>query len=226
MNPTTRRIRVVLADDHKLVREGFRALLQDGQSVEVVGEADDGEAALEQVAATRPDVVVMDIGMPRLNGIDATHRVRELPSAPEVLILSMHASSEMVVAALRAGARGYLVKDDAGEDLEAAIRAVARGKPYISTTVSGVVVRKLIPGVPDAEPAGDDSPWDRLTERQREVLQLIAEGHSTKEIAAQLDRSVKTIDTFRSQIMERLDIHDVASLTRYAIRTKLVSADA
>jgi DNA-binding NarL/FixJ family response regulator len=214
-----RPIRVLLADDHDLFRAGLRVLLQDLGGFEVVGEAGDGREALRQVEERRPDVVLMDLMMPGLNGLEATARVaREFPGV-RVLVLSMNVAEEFVLPAVRAGASGYILKNARPAELEQAIRAVARGETYLTPAVSGHLID-------DYRRRTDDEAdsLNRLTPRQREVLQLVAEGHSTKEIARALGLSVKTVETYRSQLMDALDIRDIAGLTRYAIRKGLVDA--
>ena len=217
-------IRILLADDHVLMRRGMRAWLQSMPQVEVVGEASDGREALHLIAKVQPDVVLMDIGMPSLNGLEVTLQVtKEFPQV-RVLILSMHANEEYVVQALRAGASGYMLKDAEPEELEVALKAVSRGKTYLSPTVSqGVIgdyLRRIGASTKDT-PQGVDVP-SLLTARQREVLQLIAEGQTTKQIAALLYISEKTVESHRLRLMRQLDIHDIAGLVRYAIRTGLV----
>src|SRR5713226_10441882 len=192
-------IRVLVADDHNLVRAGLRALLQSLEGVQVVAEASNGREALGLVTTHRPDAVLMDIGMLELNGLEATARiVRDFPTT-RVIILSMHTDEEYVLRALRSGAAGYLLKDAGTSELETAVRAVARGETYLSPAVSkhmiGEYVRRVV---------GDESPFDPLTPRQREVLQLLAEGHSTQDIAQILNISVKTVETHRAQVMDRL----------------------
>jgi DNA-binding NarL/FixJ family response regulator len=213
-------IRVLLADDHTLVRAGFRRLIQDLAEIEVVAEADNGHEALRLVGEHRPDVILLDIAMPGLNGLEVAARLAEEFPQVRVLILSMYLNEEYVWQALHAGASGYLLKDSGDSELEIAIRAVARGETYLSPPVSRQVISDYMLRA-DSEP----NPLGRLTPRQREVLQLIAEGHSTKEIAFMLKVSVKTVETHRAELMERLRIHDVAGLVRYAIRLGLVSAD-
>lgn len=216
-----RPIRVLLADDHDLFRAGLRVLLADLGGFEVVAEAGDGRDALRLVGEHRPDVVLMDLMMPGLNGLEATARVtREFPGV-RVLVLSMNAAEEFVLPAVRAGASGYVLKNVRPAELEQAIRAVARGETYLTPAVSGHLIDDYRRRTAD----GADS-LDKLTPRQREVLQLVAEGHSTKQIARRLSVSVKTVETYRSQLMSSLDIHDIAGLTRYAIRKGLVSPDA
>jgi len=211
-------IRVVLADDHTLVRAGLRKLLESLPDFEVVGEAVDGMAVLALVEKLQPDLVLMDIAMPGLNGIEATARLVKTWPEVRVLILSMHQSEEYVRQALRHGAAAYLLKDAAPMELEFALSAVLRGETYLSPAVSKGVVQDYVQRL-----RGDDQPAEALSPRQREVLQLIAEGQSTKEIARRLDLSVKTVDTHRSQLMKQLDIHEVAGLVRYAMRVGLVS---
>jgi len=217
-------IRILLADDHVLMRRGMRAWLQSMPQVEVVGEASDGREALHLIAKVQPDVVLMDIGMPSLNGLEVTLQVtKEFPQV-HVLILSMHANEEYVVQAFRAGASGYMLKDAEPEELEVALKAISRGKTYLSPTVSqGVIgdyLRRIGASTKDT-PQGVDIP-SLLTARQREVLQLIAEGQTTKQIAALLYISEKTVESHRLRLMRQLDIHDIAGLVRYAIRTGLV----
>jgi DNA-binding NarL/FixJ family response regulator len=213
-------IRMMLAEDHTLVRAGIRALLQNLEEVEVVAEAGDGREALRLVEIHEPDVVLMDIAMAGLNGLEATARISKTFPNVRVIILSMHANEEYVLQALRAGAVGYLLKDAGTAELELAIRAVARNETYLSPLVSKHVVADYVRRV-----GGEPSSLERLTRRQREILQLIAEGHSTQEIAQMLSISGKTVETHRSQLMERLDIHDVAGLVRYAIRMGLVTTN-
>ena len=208
--------RVLLVDDHALVRAGLRSLLQTIEGIEVVGEAGDGIEALAQIEALRPQLVLMDIAMGEMNGLQALAVVRERHPEVKVLILSMHAEEEYVLQAMRSGAAGYLLKDAATAELELALASVLRGETYLSSRVSRQVVERYVHRVTAERPAED------LTPRQREVLRMLAEGRSTKEIAYQLHLSVKTIETHRAQIMERLDIHELAGLVRYAVRNALV----
>lgn len=214
------KIRVLLADDHKLVRAGIRALLQTVVDVEIVAEAADGREALQLIEAHRPDLTLMDITMPSLNGLDATARIVRAFPHTRVVILSMNADEDSVLKALRAGAVGYLVKTADPAELGMAVRAVARGERFLSSAVSNHVVAACLNRV-DKE----QTSLERLAPRQREVLQLIAEGHTTKEIASKLGISVKTTEAYRSDLMKALEIHDIASLTRFAIRSGLVSVD-
>lgn len=213
-------IRVLLAEDHALVRAGFRALLSKLPGIEVVAEAADGREALALVKMHQPDVILMDISMAGLNGLEAAVRIaKEFPEV-RVLMLSAHANEDYVKQALRAGAAGYLVKDAGLSELELAVQAVARGETYLSPAVSKHVVADYLRRA-RAEP----DLVELLTPRQREILQLIAEGHSTKEIARILHVSPKTVETHRTQLMERLDIHDIAGLVRYAIRVGVLNLD-
>jgi DNA-binding NarL/FixJ family response regulator len=212
--------RVLLADDHALVRAGIRALMEKIPDVEVVGEAGTGREALELVRSTLPNIVLMDIAMTELGGLEALPRVtKDFPSV-KVIILSAHANEEYVIRALREGASGYMLKDSATTELELAINSVIQGKIYLSPSISRTVIDDYLQRV-----SGAFSPLEQLTARQREILQLIAEGKNTKEIAAELDISIKTVESHRLQLMDRLNIHDIPGLVRYAIRSGLVSAE-
>jgi DNA-binding NarL/FixJ family response regulator len=213
-------IRVLLADDHVLVRAGIRALIEKIPNVEVVGEAGTGRATLEMVKAKMPNLVLMDIAMADLGGLEALPRItRDFPGV-KVIILSAHANEEYVIRALRGGAAGYMVKDAATGELQLAIDSVARDETYLSPSISRTVIDSYLERV-----GGQFSPLEQLTPRQREILQLIAEGKNTKQIASALDISVKTVESHRLQLMERLSIHDIPGLVRYAIRSGLVSAE-
>jgi DNA-binding NarL/FixJ family response regulator len=211
-------LRVLLADDHALMRAGIRALLDRLPGVEVVGEAGNGREALEMIKRSAPNVLLMDISMPELGGLEALPRIVKSFPAVKVLILSRHASEEYVLRALRCGAAGYMLKEAAVEELALAIKAIAKGDTYLSPLISRTVVESYL-----KRAAGQEGPGEQLTARQREILQLIAEGKSTKEVAFVLGISIKTVEAHRSQLMDRLDIHDVAGLVRYAIRTGLIS---
>jgi DNA-binding NarL/FixJ family response regulator len=212
--------RVLLADDHALVRAGIRALMEKIPDVEVVGEAGTGREALELVRSTLPNIVLMDIAMTELGGLEALPRItKDFPSV-KVVILSAHANEEYVIRALREGASGYMLKDSATTELELAINSVIQGKIYLSPSISRTVIDDYLQRV-----SGAFSPLEQLTSRQREILQLIAEGKNTKEIAAELDISIKTVESHRLQLMDRLNIHDIPGLVRYAIRSGLVSAE-
>ena len=209
---------ILLADDHNLVRAGIRSLLEDMPGVQVVGEADNGLDAIAQVAALQPDILLVDIAMPGLNGLEAAARIAKESPEVRIIILSMHSSEEYVMQALRAGVAGYLLKDSAAVELGLALAAVARGDTYLSPGIS----RAVIEGYLSRVSGSDRKVTDPLTPRQREVLKSIAEGGSTKEIAFTLGVSIKTIEAHRAQIMERLGIHDVAGLVKYAMRTGLI----
>ena len=217
-------IRVVLADDHNLVRAGIRALLERLPGVQVVGEASDGREALALVAKEKPDLALLDIGMPSLNGLEAAPRIAREAPRTKLVILSMHSDEKHVAQALRLGVAGYVLKDSFVDELPVLVRAVMAGETYLSPGISRQVVEALKErmAVSDAE-----SPVaaELLTPRQREILQLIAEGKNTKEMAATLGLSVKTVETHRTQLGQRLKIRDVAGLVRYAIRIGLVSPE-
>jgi DNA-binding NarL/FixJ family response regulator len=214
------RIRVLLADDHRLFRAGMRSLLQTLDDVDVVAEAGDGREALRLAEAHHADVVLLDIMMPGLNGLDAAARIaRGVPRA-RVIMLSMNADQDSVLTALRVGAVGYLVKNADPAELELAVRAVMRGERFLSSAVSEYVVAASLKRIEQ-----EQTSLEQLTPRQREVLQLVAEGHTTKQIATELGIRVKTAEAYRGELMKALDIHDVATLTRYAIRAGLVSLD-
>ena len=210
-------IRVLLADDHALMRAGIRSLLEKLPAVEVVGEAGNGREALALVASLRPNVVLMDIGMKELNGLEATARITKECPGVRVLILSMHANEEYVLQALRSGAAGYILKDAATMELELALRSVHQDQTYLSPSISRHVIDEYLQRV-----GSQPGLLDALTPRQREILQLVAEGKSTKEIAFILHVSIKTVETHRAQLMERLKIHDVAGLVKFAMRAGLV----
>ena len=213
-------IRVVLADDHALVRAGIRALLEKLPGIEVVGEADNGRQALELVRKSAPNLILLDISMAELGGLEVLPRiVKDFPGV-KVLILSGHANEEYVLRALRSGAAGYMLKDAATAELQLAIDSVIQDKTYLSPSISRTVIDSYLERV-----GGPFSPLEQLTPRQREILQLIAEGKNTKEIAHTLGISVKTVEAHRLQLMARLSIHDLPGLVRYAVRSGLVSAE-
>jgi DNA-binding NarL/FixJ family response regulator len=224
-------LRVILVDDHNLVRAGFRSLLQNIPEIEIVAEAENGSRALELIRTYKPDLVLMDIALPDITGLDVTAQVtREYPSI-KVVLLSMYDNEEYVLRAMEIGAAGYLLKDAAASEFEFAIRAIADGKAYLSPAISSRVIENYQarvnvskrPVTPTADPI---YPVDRqLTARQQEVLGLIAEGFTSKEIAQQLNLSVKTVEAHRTQLMRELNIHEIAGLVRYAIRIGLVSAE-
>ena len=210
-------IRVLLADDHELVRAGIRALAQQIENVQVIAEAENGNQAIELMRTHKPDLVLMDIAMPRLNGLEATALAKqEFPDIP-IIVLSIHAEKEYVLQALNSGAKGYLLKGAHVPELRFAMEAILRGETYLSPVAS----QHLVGALQNPEPAPD--PLQQLTERQRQVLQLIAQGESRKNIARKLKISPKTVDTFRNQLMQKLDIYDVAGLVRFAIKNHLIN---
>jgi DNA-binding NarL/FixJ family response regulator len=214
-------IRILLADDHKITRQGLRSLLEKQQDMEVVAEAENGRAAVRLSAEMAPDVIIMDVTMPDLNGVEATRQILSKSPDIKIVALSMHSDATFVTEMLKSGAAGYLLKDCAFEELTRAIRAVIDEKTYLSPSISGVVVEDYIHRLSKPDFSGPDI----LSDREREVLQLMAEGNSTKQIAQKLHISVKTVETHRRQIMKKLDIHTVAELTKYAIRKGLTSLE-
>ena len=215
------KIRVLLAEDHTIVRQGLRSLLESAAGIEVIGEAEDGREAIQKVGQLRPDVVVMDITMPALNGLQATRQIKRQFPEVKVLILTMHANEEYIFQILRVGASGYVVKQAAVTELVSAIQAVYRGDSFLSPSISGKVIEEYI----RRAEAVVKSSYDRLTDREREVLQLIVEGHSTTEIAELLHITAGTVRTHKAQLMDKLDIHSTAELTRYAIRKGVITSD-
>jgi DNA-binding NarL/FixJ family response regulator len=213
--------RILLVDDHRILRDGLRTLLSANPDFEVVGDAQDGRSAVEMAERLTPNVVVMDIGMPDLNGIEATRQIIERVPACRVIALSAYADRKLIAEALKAGASGYLLKDSAFEELAEAIRTAVAKRVYLSPKIAADLVDDYVRMSKDPSP----SVFDSLSPREREVLQLIAEGHSTKEVARILKVSVKTVETHRRQVMNKLDLFSVAELTRYAIREGLVSLD-
>jgi two-component system, NarL family, response regulator NreC len=215
-----KKIRILLVDDHKILRDGIRSLLKEHSDLEVVGEAADGRTALNLAKELSPDVVVMDISMPDINGIDSTRKILADCPQTKVMALSMHCDRHFVSEIFRAGASGYLLKDCAFEELAHAIRIVNDSKTYINPQIASLVVESL---VSDSPRSHSKHAFSLLTDREREVLQLIAEGKSTKQIASHLNISTKTIESHRRQVMGKLNIRNIADLTKYALREGLIS---
>jgi two-component system, NarL family, response regulator NreC len=214
------KLRILLGDDHTLLRHGLRKILQERSEWEIVAEAGDGREAVRQTLALRPDVAILDIGMPLMNGIEATRQIiRRLPDL-RVLILSMHANEPYIIQALKAGARGYLLKDSADTDLIRGVSAVAAGKSFFSPAVAKVMLDDYVRHLGEK---GIVDRFDSLTEREREIFQLVAEGHSNKEVAERLSISPATVETHRGHILQKLDIHSTAELVLYAVRRGVIS---
>ena len=212
-------MKILLADDHNVLRKGLRRILEEQSDLEVVGEASDGRQAVSLAQSLKPDVVVMDIAMPLMNGLEATRQILQKDGGPNVLILSMYSDENYVVQVLQAGARGYLLKDSAEEDLITAVRAVAKGQPFFSPKIAKLLLGDSMQRLRDE---GVSDSYDLLTPREREVLQLIAEGKSNKEAAASLFVSPTTIETHRARIMDKLDLHNTADIVLYAVRKGIV----
>jgi DNA-binding NarL/FixJ family response regulator len=209
--------RILIADDHEIVRRGIRALLENHPGWEVCGEAMDGRDAIEKAAALRPDLALLDVGMPNLNGLDAARQILAAAPRTRVLILTMHESEQIVREVLEVGARGFLLKTDAARDMVSAVEALQRRTTFFTSSVAELVLNGYL------HRRDDDKPWrDRLTPREREVVQLLAEGKSSKEVAIVLSLSVKTAETHRTNVMRKLDLHSVADLVRYAVRNNIV----
>ena len=211
------KIRILLVDDHNIVRQGIRSLLEREPNFVVVGEAESGREAVRMVKAIEADIIIMDVSMPDLNGMEATRQITGDKQAPKILALSMHSDRRFVVGILEAGASGYLLKDCAYEEMTAAIKSVVNGFLYLSPSVAGAVIQDYVKHLHEAKGGARDL----LSSREKEVLQLLTEGNSTKQIAERLILSVKTVETHRRQIMEKLEIHSVAELTKYALREGL-----
>lgn len=215
-------IRVFLADDHAVVREGLRAYLDAEPDIEVVGEAGDGQAAVEQITDSLPDVAVIDIGMPGISGIEATEMIDELCPETQMVILSMHSTNEYVFRALQAGASGYVLKESAGRELTKAVRVAREGHHYLSQKISDQVIADYVKQRAAAKP---QSPLDALSEREKQILVHLVEGATTREIAASLSLATSTINTYRSRLMRKLNLADVASLVRFAIQHGLTEVE-
>jgi two-component system response regulator NreC len=212
-------LRVLLADDHAIVRRGLRSLLESEPGLSVVAEASDGLEALRLAEEHEPDLVILDVGMPKLNGIDVAARLQKLKRPPQVIILSMHADESYIIRALSAGARAYLLKDATDEDLLPAVRTVAAGKPFFSPTVTGVLVEDY---VRQLQTRGLTDSYHLLTDREKEVLQLLAEGRSNKEVASLLNLGLSTVETHRGNLMQKLNLHNTAEIVLYAVRKGII----
>jgi DNA-binding NarL/FixJ family response regulator len=210
--------RILIADDHEIVRRGIRALIENHPGWEVCAEASDGREAVEKVRELHPDLALVDVSMPNLNGLDAARQIVEIAPQTRVLILTMHESEQIVREVLEVGARGFLLKTDAARDLVSAIQALQRRTTFFTSSVAEMVLNGFLDGRGDTRKISKE----RLTPREREVVQLLAEGKSSKEVAVVLNLSVKTAETHRTNVMRKLDLHSVADLVRYAVRNKLV----
>lgn len=207
-------IKVLIADDHTLVREGIKALLKEIKDIEVVGEAKDGDEIIDKIKELNPDIILLDISMPKVNNLNFCEKIRSISEDIKIIILSMHYSEEYVREALRYGVKGYILKDSSFSELEIAIKSVFNGEVYLSPKISNLLVKDYLEKVKD--------PLDMLTERQKEILKLLAEGYSVKEIAQLIGISVKTVETHKAQIMEKLNIYDIPGLVKFAIKHGLV----
>ncbi len=215
-------IRVILADDHAVVRDGLRLILEASGDIDVIGEAADGREAVKIVDALRPDVAIMDLSMPHLNGTEATRQIRERSPDTKVIVLSMHATSEHIYQAFEAGALSYLLKDSAGKEVAAAVRATFQGERYLSKRITETMLEDYVRRRQEPD---EPSPVERLSTREREVLQLVVEGKTSVEIGAMIHLSPKTVDSYRSRLMRKLEIRDVPSLVRFAMTHGLTSSD-
>jgi DNA-binding NarL/FixJ family response regulator len=214
-------IRVFLADDHTIVRDGLSSLLKLQPDINVVGVASNGHDAVREIEKLKPDIVIMDISMPELNGIEAAKQIKEICPATQVVFLSMHSTSEHIFRALEAGARGYLLKDSAGAELVKAIRTIRSGRRYLSQKITETVIDDYLKERPETS----KSPLAQLSDREREILQLVVEGRSSADIAKTLFLSAKTVETYRSRMMKKLDITDIPNLVKFAIQHGLTSLD-
>ncbi len=212
--------RIVIAEDHTILREGLRALISSEPDFEVVGEAEDGREAIRCVVKLAPDLILMDLSMPKMNGIEAIREIKKRTPETKILALTVHRTEEFILEVLQAGAVGYVLKDASSVELMMAIKSVLAGKRYLSPSISHMVIEGYLAGKKTFEPR---SPWDTLTQREREILKLIAEGHKNKEIADYLCISVKTVEKHRANLMKKLDLHNASALTAYAIERGLVT---
>lgn len=215
-------IRVLIAEDHHLVRQGIRALLEKSNDMQIVGEAQDGQEAVEQALQLKPDVIVMDLSMPRMNGTQATEQIRAAHSPSQVIMLSMYSDDTLVRQALRSGAKGYLLKRSVAEELLLAVRAAARGETYLSSAISGSILANVLAQPSSAE---EQSPFESLSAREKQVLKLVAEGNTNNAIAQEMEISVKTVEKHRTNLMTKLNVHDTAGLVRLALKHGLIFVD-
>ena len=213
-------LKILIADDHEIVRKGLRAILEGQRDLEIVGEAEDGRRAVAMAKELNPQIVVLDLAMPSLNGLEATKQIMKARPQTKVLILTMQEADPLIRDVLDAGARGYILKTDAGRDLVTAVEALRRNKTFFTSKVAQMILDGFLKG--DSHPHDAQNPGDRLTARQREIVQLLAEGKSSKEVAVALGLSVKTAETHRANIMRKLDCHSVSEIVRYAIRNKII----
>jgi two-component system response regulator NreC len=212
--------KIVIAEDHTILREGLRALLSSQEALEVVGEAEDGREAIRQVEELAPDLILMDLSMPKMNGVEAIREIRRRVPETKILALTVHKAEEFILEVLQAGADGYIPKDASSNELMMAIKSVLMGKRYLSPSVSKVVIEGYLES---RQTFASSTPWETLTKREREILKLIAEGHKNKEIADFLCISVKTVEKHRANLMKKLDLHSAAALTAYAMERGLVT---
>ena len=212
--------RIVIAEDHTILREGLRALLSSQESLEVVGEAGDGREAIRQVEELTPDLILMDLSMPKMNGVEAIREIKRRVPETRILALTVHKAEEFILEVLQSGADGYIPKDASSNELMMAIKSILMGKRYLSPSVSNVVIEGYLASRRTSESI---TPWDKLTKREREILKLIAEGHKNKDIADYLCISVKTVEKHRANLMKKLDLHSAAALTAYAMERGLVT---
>lgn len=215
-------VKILVADDHEIVRRGLRALVEAQPEWELVAEAVTGREAVDKARQTAPDIAILDVGMPDLNGLEATRQILKAAPQTEILILTMHESEQIVREVLDAGARGYVLKSDAGRDLVSAVEALCQHRTFFSSKVSEMLLNSYLRHPDRSEPAALDSPRSRLTAREREIVQLLAEGKSNKEVASALNISIKTAETHRTNIMNKLDLRSITELVRYAVRNNIV----
>jgi two-component system response regulator NreC len=218
-----KKVRLLIADDHKIFRQGIKKLLEEEQDLQVVGEAADGREVVKKATELKPDIILMDIAMANLNGLEATKQIKKVLPESKIIMLTMHKNEEYVLQSFQAGASGYILKEGAVEELVSAIRSIYADKSFLSPTVSKTLVDAYLRKM---ETGKTETPFDLLTDREREVLQLIAEGFTNREVAKQLFISVKTVEAHRAHIMQKLNIHDIAKLVKYAIQKGLVDLNA